>query len=516
MSNVARAPKLPADLRADHEGWRGIAAIGFCGLAIRLYLSLTNFCISGDGAAYLGLAGDFARGEWKKPLGAIFSPLYPLLVAGLHRLVPDWELAGNLVSAIMGTGAIVSVYLMTRAAFARRDLALGAAALTAIHPDLAAYAASVRTEAGYIFLTTSAVWLMLIARREQRVATAALAGVSAGLAYLYRTEAIGLVFLLAVFPLAAALVWRDESLAKSSQLAAAFALAALTLIAPYAIFLHAVTGHWSVGREFTAAMMFGMGSVAHDPATWRRLGFSPDAAPLTALIANPRLYFVKVRGDFLVSCYNFAQAEGPVVMILLAAGWWTRGWKIFASAAEALLAAVVAFYFFGFTLSYTGARFMIHLIPYTFGWVMLGLETLSLTLQRICASRNLRMPLAVPAVIFALILLPQTLWPIGYDMRGVRYAGKVIASRDNPGAVVARDGRVAWYAHARFVELPLTPVPSLCEWLAAQNGAAYLLIGRRDERRFAVTSNTSCLEFLKRYPRYGADYYDLYATRRRG
>jgi hypothetical protein len=127
------------------------------------------------------------------------------------------------------------------------------------------------------------------------------------------------------------------------------------------------------------------------------------------------------------------------------------------------------------------------------------------------------MPLGIPAVIFALILLPQTLWPIGYDMRGVRYAGEAIASRANaPGAVVARDGRVAWYAHARFVALPLAPVPSLCEWLAVQNGADYLLIGRHDERRFAVTPNSSCLEFLKRYPRYGADYYDLYATRRDG
>ncbi|MGH7879765.1 MAG: glycosyltransferase family 39 protein, partial [Candidatus Binataceae bacterium] len=437
-----------------------------------------------------------------------------LLIAGLHRLIPDWELAGNLVSAFLGTGAIVSVYLLTREVFRRRDLALGAAALTAIHPDLAAYAASVRTEAGYIFVTTTAVWLILKARRENRVTMAALAGAIAGVAYLYRTEAIGLIFLLSAFLPVAALIWRDKSLAKSLQLSATFALVALIFVTPYALFLHSRTNHWSVGREFNAAMMFGMGSAAQNPAPWRDLGFSKNASPLAALLANSNLYFVKVRGDLLVSCYNFAQAEGFVVMILLGVGWWTRGRKIFASAPEALLAIVVAFYFLGFTLSYTGVRFMLHLIPYTFGWVMLGLETLAQTLERILARRGWAMPPWVPAATLGLILIPQTFWPIGYDMRGVRYAGEAIAHRGNPGAVIARDGRVAWYAHARFVALPLTPVPSLCQWLATQSDPGYLLIGRHDERRFAVTPDTSCLVFLQRYPRYGADYYDLYATRR--
>ena len=82
----------------------------------------------------------------------------------------------------MGTAAIVTVYLMTREAFARRDLALGAAVLTAIHPELAGYSASVRTEAGYIFLMAGSIWLLLKATHEHRIAFAAMAGVVGGLA----------------------------------------------------------------------------------------------------------------------------------------------------------------------------------------------------------------------------------------------------------------------------------------------------------------------------------------------
>jgi 4-amino-4-deoxy-L-arabinose transferase-like glycosyltransferase len=498
--------------------WRAIGAISLVGFAVRLYLSLTSYCISGDGAAYLRMASEFNASEWRKPLAAVFSPLYPMLIAGLHRLIPHWELAGDLVSTLLGSGSILSIYLLIREAFGRRDLAFGAAALTAIHPALAAYSASVRTEAGYIFLTTSAAWLMLKAQRENRVAIAALAGGVAGLAYLYRTEAIGLILLAVAFPPAAALIWRDQAFSTSIRLSATLAIAALIFVAPYAVFLRSVTGHWTVGREFTAAMMFGMGSVEHDTADWRKLGFSFNASPLAAVLGNPRLYFAKVRADLVASFYNFAQAEGPVILILLGVGVWVRGRQIFASAAEAFLALVVVFYFGGFALSYTGARFMIHLIPYTFGWVMIGLEALSEALRRLLAQSGWMVPASAPAAIVALILLPQTLWPIGYDMRGVRYAGELIAQHNNSAsAVIARDGRVAWYASARFIALPTGPVPSLCQWLAAQDNAGYVLIGRDDERRFAATPASSpCLEFFQRYPRYGAGYYDLYAVRHDG
>jgi hypothetical protein len=119
----------------------------------------------------------------------------------------------------------------------------------------------------------------------------------------------------------------------------------------------------------------------------------------------------------------------------------------------------------------------------------------------------------VPAAV-ALALLPKTLWPIGYDMRGVRYAGEQIARLSGGhGSVAARDGRVAFYAGARFVELPSGGVGDLCSWLRERDAPAYLLIDNHDERRFAVSPASACLDLLKRYPRYGSGYYDLYSVR---
>jgi len=104
---------LPRALANCPQG-TALALTIFIAVGIRLYLSLTSYCIAGDGVAYLAMAREFAAGEPAKALAAVFSPLYPWIIAAVHPLIPDWELAGNLVSAVLGSAAVATVYLMTR------------------------------------------------------------------------------------------------------------------------------------------------------------------------------------------------------------------------------------------------------------------------------------------------------------------------------------------------------------------------------------------------------------------
>ena len=488
-----------------------LSVVGFA-LAIRVYLSLTSYCISGDGVGYLVMARHFADGEWRAALGAVYSPLYPLFISLMHRWIANWETAGNLVSAILGTAAVATTYLMTRAAFGRRDLGLGAAALMAIHPETAAYSASVRTEAGYIFLTTCACWLLLKALNDRRLAVAALAGMAAGLGYLYRTEAIGFLPLGILLFIAAGWLWKQASHAWVFTAGCTFAAVFMMVAAPYIAYLRISTGHWSIGREFTAAMMYGMGDVARNGEEWRRLGWSASTSPLMAIFGHPRLYAEKVGQYSFVSMYNFAQALEPLLTVMLAIGIWARGRALFATARESFLAGIVLFYYCGFALSYTGTRFMVHLIPFAFGWVALGIIVVSGEAARWCRPGT-RVIHTVVAASVAMTLLPRTLWPIGYDMRGVRYAGEDIARMTKgPAAVAARDGRVAYYAGARLIELPLVPPDEVCGWLRSEHGD-FLMIGDHDEHAFNVTPTLHCLRLLKRYPRSRSGYYDLYAVR---
>jgi len=461
------------------------------------------------------MAREFAAGRPAQALASVFSPLYPWIIAAAHQLIPDWELAGSLVSAIFGSAAVAAVYLMTREAFERDDLAIGAAVLTAIHPELAAYSASVRTEAGFVFLLAAAVWMLIAGLKHQQLVVVASSGVAGGLAYLYRTEAIGLVLFVAGFIPIASLWWRRWSLKWAVGATAIFVGGFLIMASPYLIYLRETTGHWTVGREFTAAMMYGMGEVAPNAPQWQRLGYSTSVSPFAPLIANPRLYLAKVAGDFFASLYGFIQALGPQLTALLVVGIWRRGRALLDNFAETMLALFTAFYIVGFSFSYTGARFMVHLIPFTFAWVMIGLEAVSAAFNRwIAGGRLAWIPRCAPAIALATVMLPQTLWPIGYDMRGVRYAGEEIARRTagRPTVVVARDGRFAYYAGASLIQMPIAETPDLCVWLKSKSAVGYLVLDNRDEHRFGVTAATPCVSFIRRYPRYGAGYYDLFGV----
>ncbi|GEM_PF-517597 len=517
-----------------------LIAVTGVALIIRLYLTATSFCISGDGVAYLAMARGFADGNWQASLAAVYSPLYPLLISLMHRCVTSWELAGDLVSAILGTAAVATTYLMTREAFGSHLLAVGAAILLTIHPGAAAYAASVRTEAGYMFFTTAACWLMFVAIRSERVCWAMTAGLAAGLGYLYRTEGVGFL------PLGVALFvgthWLGKKLrCRSAWLSAsAFALSFLTIAAPYMAYLRVASGHWTVGREFNAAMMYGMGDVARNGDTWRQIGWDASISPFRAICSNPELYAEKVARYLVVSIYSLVQAMEPLLVAMCAIGLWARprmpgDWHLGCPIAvdplktgtaatpdvlrtsgrrsrllEAFLGAIVLFYFVGFVLSYTGTRFMVHLVPFMLGWVAAGIIFVSEKIAHVCRLLNPKVAYALVAALIAMSLLPRTLWPLGYDMRGLRSAGIDIAQlKRGSTAVAARDGRVAYYAAARFIQLPTQAPRDLCAWLRAKGGD-FLMIASRDEKLFNVAGSQRCLDLLKRYPRYGSSYYDLY------
>jgi len=107
-SQVADPRWLPRALGDRPEG-TALALTVSLAFAIRLYLSLTSYCIAGDGVAYLAMARNFAAGEPAKALASVFSPLYPWLIAIVHHLIPDWELAGSIVSAILGSATVAGI-----------------------------------------------------------------------------------------------------------------------------------------------------------------------------------------------------------------------------------------------------------------------------------------------------------------------------------------------------------------------------------------------------------------------
>ena len=488
---------------------------------IRLYLVLTSFCISADGVAYIAMAREFHAGRVYSALAWVFSPLYPWLISITYWVIPNWELAGELLSMAFGTAGVVLLYYLMREVYGRRGVAAGAAALAAIHPMLAGFAASVRTEAGYVTLVTAALLLLVRGVERKRMASVAAAAMFCGFAYLYRTEGIGVPALLAVILVGGPLVWRRWTLRWGLGAAAVLTVIFLLMAAPYLLWMRSYTGHWTVGRELGSATMEATGSTTDQLEQWREMGFRPATSWLTALRLDPAAYLNKVARDSLGSCYALVQALGPLLCVGLIIGLWANGKATGARWAEATLAMLAVMYFVGFVLTTTGPRLLLHMVPFTLGWVVIGLVEAATWLDaRLSLTHSpLGRMLAGPAIVavIAIALLPRTLFPLGYDQRGIRYAGEEIARRGGAQATVAGpDIRVAFYAGADFILLPAKPTAGedLCGWLAAHRLAGYLMIDNRNERRWGGSEARACLNLIKRYPRVGAAYYDLFAVRR--
>ncbi|MFZ0889022.1 MAG: glycosyltransferase family 39 protein [Candidatus Binataceae bacterium] len=491
-----------------------VAVITLVAMAIRVYLSLTSFCIAADGVGYLEMAQAFTAGHPAQALSSLFSPLYPFLISLGYRILPNWELTGELISTVFGTLSIPLLYLLIREVHGRRELAAGAAALAAIHPELANYSASVRTEAGFICLAIASLYLFVSGVGRPRPLRIAGAGAVGGVAYLCRAEGIGLIPVCIAILFIGTFTWRRWNLAAAVRWAIFFAVPFAIVASPYLIYLRHAMGHWTVSRELNFAAAQSVMERARNKTPWLSLQRSANTSILAPLLTDPRAYFSKLGYDLLMSPYYFMQAILPPVAGLLVIGLWVRGRGLFLSFGESVLALEVGFHFFGFAFYNTGPRFMVHLIPYTFGWTMIGLEAATRAVERLRLGRR-RIPAPTLAVLLALVLLPRTLWPIGYDLRGFRYAAAEIARRGvKPGTIACGDPRFAFYADADRVELPEHPRPDVCGWVLSTR-ADYMMLSEHDESRWGDLSAARCLEFIRRYPRTGARYFDLFQIRRR-
>jgi asparagine N-glycosylation enzyme membrane subunit Stt3 len=99
----------------------------------KVILSLFIGVINHDGVLYLTAAQKIAGGHFKEALDIYGMPLYPLLIALAHYVVPNWIAAARLVSIAASIFTIIPLYLLTKEIFYRKA-ALWACAAFALLP----------------------------------------------------------------------------------------------------------------------------------------------------------------------------------------------------------------------------------------------------------------------------------------------------------------------------------------------------------------------------------------------
>jgi 4-amino-4-deoxy-L-arabinose transferase-like glycosyltransferase len=162
-----------------------------------VYIDLARNLVAGRG---LSLSNTTFMASPHTPT-ATRPPLYPILLAGLFAFFGESYLAVRLMQAILGTLMCVEVFLI-----GRKSLGLGtgvlASTLVAIYPPLVMYVRPLMVETLFFFLLATMILLVYLIQEQPNMTRGLSLGIVSGLAFLSRSDVLGLCLLLLVY-----LVW---------------------------------------------------------------------------------------------------------------------------------------------------------------------------------------------------------------------------------------------------------------------------------------------------------------------
>lgn len=170
-------------------GWIGPLALSFL---LKLFLSFQDIVINSDGVAYLQAAQMIADGHLGQSLLVYPMPAYPLLIAVVHTIVPNWILAAKFINLFAAAAVTIPIYWLTVLLFDCRA-AFYAAMAVAVLPSLNDLAPDVIRDPCFLLLSCGSVYWMAKACASERIGGVLGAFVIAGTALLFRIEAISMV-----------------------------------------------------------------------------------------------------------------------------------------------------------------------------------------------------------------------------------------------------------------------------------------------------------------------------------
>jgi hypothetical protein len=450
--------------------------------------------IFNDGPIFIGLAQAVAAGEWAIALSHQYHPLYPILIAGVHALIGEWELSAVAVSVVGGTAAVGCLYGFVRSAFGV-PTAFAAAAILAVHPYAVEFCGDVQSEGLYLALFLGAVWALWLGLQSGGLAAALVAGLLSGLAYLTRPEGLGLLAVGGVIA-----TWyvlrRSWSRRRAAAWGALLLLGAACVAGPYVVWLRTETGDWYVTQKKAVARVLGI-SDSSVPAT-SETGAVPAASeapgtqapspaesgaerqeplPAEPVARSPLAHYGEAMLDLL---HTELRAFRPELLAILVAGALIGRRRRLSLRAVFVLLIVglygVVLYALVSNVGYVSARHALPPLTVAFGHVAAALLAATAGLS----GPRRRIAVAVILLAVASIGLAKALRPDRTDSLAERRSAEWLRAQDlPPGGVAVHRSRIAYYAGAPDVRIPSKPFRFVVEEMR-KRGASYLIINDED------------------------------------
>ncbi len=477
-------------------------------MIVRIVAVLSRQMIMLDETAYVRMAQNLVSGNGVKGIteagrtATHFSPLLPLLIAGLFTIVRDYVVAAYVVVIFFGSLILLPTYLLGKE-FVSERVGLMAAAIVAVLPLFVDYSSRIYNESVYIFFLTLAFVFGFHMIKGCRLPCSTLAGASLGLAYLANPAAIFYPLIFLVLLAARSIyygLWRQ--MIKAMLI---FLLFFSIYAVPYFVFLHAELGEWTYNGKATGGNYYtSTHDLSYGTLAWEKEleGLTDDGKDVVVLrldeYNDPLKNFVR---EPVLAAKVFAR-QGSILITeempkilplwllpLLGLGLFASGWS--RRRAEGvgyfLLLMTPALFVIAF---YVHDRFFLSFLPLIAVWVAQGWqrleqwgdETLLLSFgeERHSLWRS-RVPwlvgiaILVPLLVFSLSMVLRKSYPIQY-----RVAGEWIKETAGPGErILSRYYSPAFYADGIDVILPYADYQKTTDY-ARDKSVNYLVIGKQE------------------------------------
>ena len=163
--------------------------------ALRLLVLYQPQIVSNDSLFYVMLAKSVASGNYEAIGNFTFFSIHPFLIALCQKIIPDWEMAGRMVSLLCGTFAVIPLFLLFSMAFDKRT-AFIAGLLYAFGPRFVEYSTDILRESTFWFFSASALYLALKGIKKRKIQYFLFSSIVSIISFATRVEG------LALFPVA--------------------------------------------------------------------------------------------------------------------------------------------------------------------------------------------------------------------------------------------------------------------------------------------------------------------------
>src|SRR6185369_13817100 len=451
-------------------------------LAIRSYFIQFYIVISADGVGYAKIgqslfkAGGLAQATH-------FPPLYPFLIAIFNLFIRDVELAGRVVSIIMGSLIVIPLYLLGNRFF-DRSVALLACLLAITWGPLRDLSCEVMSQATYITLLLTAIYLFDRAVIKRSVAAAVLTGATMGLAYLTRPEAF--IVFAAASPFAVAYILAEGGSRRDAAAILIPGWAAFWVLAfPYVLLLHYETGTWQLTAKTGPTLWVGLGQYLGKFDVYRQLDFKPIG--FLDIIRNyPGFIPYNVRNNLSEIAGELPRYYWVLAFVGFIAGGWSRRKfieRLFLLSSFAPLLLIIVFFLAG--SAYTQLS-----LPILFLWIGQGAVSSEALLARLMPPRLkpiLQRNLLSIAVFCALSLssliaqIPRDAdQPYTIEQDGGRYDQKRIGLLlrqylPQGSRIMTRSGRISFYSEFPTVMMPQSDLTAMYAY-GRENKIRFLIV----------------------------------------